>query len=190
MQATLITPRAEIRTQKARIYTQIKPTNEIKSGALQLFIYSNATHYKENGENADTLFLAIKNMGNETLELKMFDQITIWAASYNQTSMMQLLPTLQKEKDINSFKITPQERTTVFACPLNQLLYTKEHQGAKNYFWQWNSARKNPAISPIVFQDGRLTSGTTLWFEVMIGNKKSSSNILELPVIFASKKKN
>src|SRR5690606_33090541 len=104
--------------------------------------------------------------------------------------MMQLLPTLQKQKDINTLKIRPQEYTTVFACPLNQLLYTKEHQGAKNYFWQWNSARKNPAISPIVFQDGRLTSGTTLWFEVMIGNKKSSSNILELPVIFASKKKN
>lgn len=189
VQAVLKIKDNKIISQKQRLYSQIKVTNETKSHQMELFIYSNAKNYIDKGSNNDTVFFDIKNLSSETIQIVPFENFSIFSASLNQTSMMELRPTIAYESNKNQVSIAPNEYKTIFKCTLNELLYTSQNQSAKNYFWQWKNSRKSPAISPIVFQDGRLTSGTSLWFEVLLGNKKSSSGILELPVIFTSKKK-
>lgn len=179
----------KIISQKKRIYSQIKEVNQSQHQNVELFIYSKAKNYVDKGENNDTLYIDIKNKTKEVISFKMFEQVTLWAASYNQTSMLKLQPTMAYAKQISPIQIAAQEQKTIFKCTLNEILYTIENKETKKFYWQWNTERKHPAISPIVFQDGRLTSGTTLWFEVEMNHKKSSSNILELPVIFSSKKK-
>ncbi len=188
-QASISVENSKIKSQQKRIDTQLKNTNNSKSNGMQLFIYSNATSYIENGKNNDTVYFAIKNLNNESIQITPFENVSILASGLNQTSMMLLRPTQATAKQQLPISIASNEHKTVFKITLNELLYTKDNQSFKKYFWQWNTDRKSPAISPIVFQDGRLTSGVSLWFEVQIGNKKSSSEILELPVIFSSKKK-
>lgn len=106
----------------------------------------------------------------------------LYGYSENRTSVMQLSFKVNGNELIQKpLTVHDGSTVTVFSAPVKQILYN--NPDGLDWFWSWN--KKNPPVSPAVYNNGKWVNEVELWFGIIANGKEYQSNSLTIPIRYA-----
>lgn len=180
IQSMVNTNSIEIRSKPVKLITPNVTKQKPSKSKYDLVISS--TEKEVNSKNIQgKITCLVKN--NSTYPIYLFQDIgsvrfKFYAYNPNRTAIMNSEFKLVDNKlPISSLTISPNDEKVVYTINYSELFF-KENSDI--LYWSWS--KKNPPISPLVYNDKKLVPNIELWFGIVVDGKEYLSNTVNFLV--------